>query len=317
MAGTELEKEPEPTSHLTLCEAVVEKLFDCIPRDALTIGLMHHDYDITRDRNSAVQHLLESRCDFILCGHEHSEQWVLPTSGRALKIRSGRFYEQRGWRGAVNVVEVDTDTMQAKMLTIHYRPDKGGFWAVERDYDPTGGQAGYFFDPAAGILRFDLDRAGMRVKPSVPPSPPAAKVNKVRKRVKRPVPAARVLANARGVRGPVRPPAGAAPVPADVDGGWQEYLLGAKPRIIKTIGRAYVDTEGYFWGLLDEAKFENRSRVAGSSFFLRTASLVSLLAFHAEYPVVRRFFELLTVDCPEVGIFQEVLEELKRRGEGK
>ncbi len=159
MKSTAQEKEGEPTSHLTMCEALVDKRFERVPSNALTVALMHHDYEITRDRNSGIQHLLESKCDFILCGHEHTERWATPTLGRAHKIRSGSFYERRGRRNAVNIVEVDIEAKRAKMLTIHYRPDKGGFWAVDKD-DPTGGQAGYTCDSTSGILSFYLNRPG-------------------------------------------------------------------------------------------------------------------------------------------------------------
>lgn len=153
-------KEPERTDLLASPPFFVEKLFDGISEKDLVVALMHHDYARTRDYSSNVSYLLEDKCDFILYGHEHTETWAQPTLGRAHKVRAGRFYERKDLRNAVNVIEVDVDTRQAKMLTIHYRTDKD-VWEVDRGSDPTKGRwvDRFRFSPRTGILTFALSGA--------------------------------------------------------------------------------------------------------------------------------------------------------------
>jgi len=267
----------EPTSHLRQPEALLDSLFHDIRDDGLTIALMHHDYEITGDRNTGVQHLLESKCDFILCGHEHSERWATPTLGRAHKIRAGCFYERRGRRNSVNIVEVDTSAGQAKMLTIHYRPDQGGFWAPDRDRDPTGGQAGYVFRPANGVMSFYLNQPDR----------------------------------------PVKQPTLATSVPSGLNARWRECLDGARSSIVNVIGQVYGNNEGDFWLVVDETEFRNRSRIAGENFRQRVNALLRLCTYHTEYPIVLEIFERLAMDCPGVDAFRVMLEELKKRGEAR
>jgi len=179
MKGTPQEREAERTDLLASPPFFVEKLFDRISEKDLVVALMHHDYARTRDYSSNVSYLLEDNCDFVLYGHEHTETWAQPTLGRAHKVRAGRFYERKDLRNAVNVIEVDVDTRQAKMLTIHYRTDKD-VWEVDRGNDPTKGRwvDRFRFNSETGILAFALSGAD-KPQPKAPPSVPLAKPDKL------------------------------------------------------------------------------------------------------------------------------------------
>ena len=160
MEGTDQYRDAERTDLLALPFLYIDTLFKGIPEKDLVVVLMHHDYARTRDYSTKVSSLLEDKCDFILYGHEHTETWAQPTLGRAFKVRAGRFYERKNLRNTVNVIQVDVDTREAKMLTIHYRTDKD-VWEVERGNDPTKGRwtDRFSFDKATGILNFDLSGA--------------------------------------------------------------------------------------------------------------------------------------------------------------
>ncbi len=163
MDGTDQQEREEDTAHLTLGEALVTPLVKRAGQADLTIALMHHDCMITADANSNLPQLLHSRCNFILCGHQHSEAWAEPLDGNAHKLRAGCLYEHHGRRNAFNLVEVDVPDNKVRMMTVHYRPDKEQ-WFPDREDDPTHGTGrhGYVFDGSTGILTFPLreERSG-------------------------------------------------------------------------------------------------------------------------------------------------------------
>jgi len=173
--GGDSKDAPEPTDHLTLCEAQVKKCFTGVTernRGDLVVAMMHHDCGRTSDGASGVGKDLEARCDFILCGHEHSETWAEPTNSRAYKVRAGSFYLRPDYRNACNIIEVDLDNLTAAMLTVHYRTNtRHGGWVVDRDNDPMDGRTSpdHRFDSSTGLFSFVLRRDPPISLPPVPP----------------------------------------------------------------------------------------------------------------------------------------------------
>ena len=156
MKGGAIEKKPERADYLTLGESKIKRLLTPLDPSDLNIVLMHHDYELTSDRNNnVIKPLLHKKCNFILCGHEHIDTCARPIDGISHKLRAGCLYLNKKYRNCFFLTEIENN--EVKVMTVEYRI-RSNEWVVDKNADLTDSskELGYKFNKKTGLLTFPL-----------------------------------------------------------------------------------------------------------------------------------------------------------------
>ena len=158
--GKAEENDEEPIVHLPLGGLKTERLLGEVPKDALCIALMHHDCDAIKAKD-ALEHI-HGKCHLVLSGHGHDDMiWARPLGGISHRLQAGSLYEQKEYRNAFNLVELDLDSDRktVRMVTIEWHQKNG--WQIDRGANPVRHHSspGYQFDETTGVLTFPLQPA--------------------------------------------------------------------------------------------------------------------------------------------------------------
>ena len=137
----------------------------------LRIALFHHPFDWLRDFDrEECEALLMRDCDLILHGHLHRTglTWQETPDARAMVVAAGASYEKRTSDNRYNLVQLDLEAQQGKVILRSWSDRRGGFWA--RDTGTYRGVDGEYAFPLS--LPERAARKGEK-KPAAVPALPA------------------------------------------------------------------------------------------------------------------------------------------------
>ncbi|MCD6362310.1 MAG: metallophosphoesterase [Armatimonadetes bacterium] len=118
--------------------------------DDLVIALMHHPLDwLGEVDRQAIELLLHKQCQFLLCGHLHSNRAVIQKTpqGDLVQVPTGTLYEGRDFPNGYSIGIYDFDTGETEFWLRRYQREADEW---QRDLASTGDRNG-------GVLRFEVD----------------------------------------------------------------------------------------------------------------------------------------------------------------
>jgi predicted phosphodiesterase len=171
--------------HLLIGDKQVGDAFREAEDATVRIALMHHPPSCLMEFDeSDIKRWLRSGCDFVLRGHLHVPDFVREKAlgGEAINIPAGTVYKGRQWLNGYNLVCLDFDADQGKIILRRYS-DERREWV--KDTQSTG-------DELDGVVEFELPASLAPSAPLAPP-PPASPVGRVIPEIKPRSLASRVL----------------------------------------------------------------------------------------------------------------------------
>jgi predicted MPP superfamily phosphohydrolase len=114
----------------------VHKAFEATDGEQeLVIGMVHHPAHCFHECDQAAQTVLHRNADLILSGHLHDPRNSAHrdgNEGETVFIAAGAGYETRTAQNAFNIIEIDADALQGKVVFYKYLPN-GHQWIVNKD----------------------------------------------------------------------------------------------------------------------------------------------------------------------------------------